>query len=177
MIFVETEVKGAFLIKPQPLEDERGFFARTYCRREFEEHGLDPEIVQSSLSYNRRRGTLRGLHFQASPHEENKLISCRRGTVYDVIVDLRAGSPSFRCWAGITLTATGFEALFVPKGCAHGFITLDDDTVVQYEISQFHHPESSRGHRFDDPAFGIEWPIAPLVISPRDLGYPPYAGA
>jgi len=174
LIFAETAVAGAFLIRPERLEDERGFFARTYCVRELAEHGIDPQIVQRSVSYNRLRGTLRGMHFQVEPHQENKFVSCIRGSIHDVIIDLRPDSPTYRAWLAATLTDLGFETLFVPKGCAHGFMTLADDTVVQYDISDSHHPESARGLRFDDPSFDLEWPMKPVVINPRDLGFPPY---
>jgi dTDP-4-dehydrorhamnose 3,5-epimerase len=174
MIFTETSIEGAFVITPERFEDERGFFARLYCPKELAAHGLDPTVVQRSVSYNRRRGTLRGMHFQIAPHEENKIVSCLSGSIRDVIVDLRPASPTYRRWFGVTLTSEGLEALFVPKGCAHGFITLADDSRVHYEISEFHHPESARGVRFDDPAFGIEWPIEPSIIAARDRSYPSY---
>jgi dTDP-4-dehydrorhamnose 3,5-epimerase len=174
MIFSATDVEGAFVLRPERIEDERGFFARTYCVAELSEHGIDPQVVQRSVSYNHRRGTLRGMHFQVAPHEETKIVSCLRGSIYDVVVDLRPGSPSYRRWYGTTLTCDGFETLVVPKGCAHGFITLADDTLVHYEISEFHHPESARGIRYDDPAFGVRWPLDPTVINARDLAYPPY---
>ena len=174
MIFSDTKILGAFLIRAEPIEDERGFFARTYDSDEFRNRGLDPTIAQRSVSFNRRRGTLRGLHFQAAPHEENKLVWCSRGAIYDVIVDLRPASPTHRQWVAVTLSADGFEALFVPKGCAHGFITLEDETAVRYDISVPYAPASARGLRFDDPAFGVEWPFAPTVISPRDLAFAPY---
>lgn len=174
MIFSSTSVEGAFLIRPERVEDERGFFARTYCVRELAEHGIDSQVVQRSVSYNRRRGTLRGMHFQVSPHEETKLVSCLRGSLYDVVIDLRPSSSTYRRWFAATLTADGFETLFVPKGCAHGFISLANDTVAHYEISEFHHPASARGVRYDDPAFGVEWPMSPLVINARDSGYPPF---
>jgi dTDP-4-dehydrorhamnose 3,5-epimerase len=176
MIFEPTQIAGAVVIRPQRMEDERGFFARIYCERELAEHGIDPRLVQHSLSYNRLRGTLRGMHFQTEPHAENKLVSCNRGSIYDVIIDLRAESPSYRRWIAVTLTADGQEALFVPKGCAHGFITLSDETTVEYKISEFYAPGFAEGLRFDDPAFGIDWPLAPVVISSRDLAYPPYTG-
>jgi dTDP-4-dehydrorhamnose 3,5-epimerase len=175
MIFVDTNIPGAVLIRPQRLADERGFFARTFCIRELGEHGFDARVVQGSVSSNPRRGTLRGMHFQAAPHRENKLVSCSRGAIYDVIVDLRPESAGYRTWLAFTLTSESLETLFIPAGCAHGFMTLEDDTVVHYDISEFYFPESARGFRFDDPAFGIEWPQAPLVISPRDLAFPPYA--
>jgi dTDP-4-dehydrorhamnose 3,5-epimerase len=171
VIFTTTEIEGAALIKPERHEDERGFFARTYCVRELAEHGLDPQVVQRSVSFNRRRGTLRGMHYQIAPHEETKLVSCSRGEIHDVILDLRPASPSYRRWFAATLTADNGHLLYVPKGCAHGFITLTDDVVVDYQISDFHHPESARGVRYDDPAFGITWPLAPAVINARDEGY------
>jgi dTDP-4-dehydrorhamnose 3,5-epimerase len=174
LIFSTTDVEGAFLIRPERLEDERGFFARTYCVRELIEHGIDPQVVQRSISHNLRRGTLRGMHFQIAPHQETKLVSCIRGSVYDVVLDLRPSSSTYRRWSAATLTAEGFETLFIPKGCAHGFISLADDSTVHYEISEFHHPDSARGVRYDDPAFGIAWPLPPAVINSRDLGYPPY---
>lgn len=172
MIFTATPLAGAFVIRPERLEDERGFFARTYCARELAEHGLDFQPAQSSISYNRVRGTLRGMHFQVAPHEESKLVSVRQGAIHDVIVDLRRGSATYGKWVAVPLTAAGHEIVYVPKGCAHGFITLADDTVVQYEISEFHHPESSRGVRYDDPAFAIGWPLQPTVISARDKAFP-----
>jgi len=175
MLFTSTEIPGAFLVKPERIEDERGFFARTWCEREAAAHGLDPRIVQSSLSFNRRRGTLRGLHFQVAPHAENKLVSCSRGSIWDVVVDLRRDSPSYRRWQAFTLTDENLDAVFIPAGCAHGFITLADDSVVRYDISAFYAPAAARGARYDDPAFRITWPLAPIVISPRDLGFPPYA--
>jgi dTDP-4-dehydrorhamnose 3,5-epimerase len=174
VIFSETKLPGAFLIRPERLEDERGFFARTFCVQEFAAHGIDSRIVQRSVSSNRRRGTLRGIHYQLPPHRENKLVSCSRGAIYDVIVDLRPDSASYRQWLGVTLTADSFDALFVPAGCGHGFMTLEDETVVRYDISEFHAPEFARGVRFDDPAFAIEWPMAPAVISERDLAFPPF---
>ena len=140
------------------------------------EHGLDPQVVQRSVSYNRKRGTLRGMHYQAAPHEETKLVSCSRGEIYDVIIDLRPVSPSYRRWAAVTLTADNGYLLYIPRGCAHGFITLTDDAIVDYQISDFHHPESARGVRYDDPAFGVKWPFAPNVINARDSAWPDYPG-
>lgn len=176
MIFEKTKLDGVFLIRPERIEDERGFFARTYCVRELEAHGIDPEVVQRSMSYNRKRGTLRGMHFQVAPHEENKIVSCSQGAVYDVVVDMRAGSGTYRQWVAATLTAENFSALFIPKGIAHGFLTLTDDAVVRYDISEFYHPESARGVRYDDPAFGIEWPFEPVIIAQRDRGFEPHQG-
>jgi dTDP-4-dehydrorhamnose 3,5-epimerase len=174
LIFTETKLPGAFVIQPERLEDDRGFFARTYCVHELEQAGIDSRVVQRSLSYNRRRGTLRGMHYQAAPHEENKIVTCIRGAIYDVIVDVRPGSPTRGEWFAITLDAESATALFVPGGCAHGFITLADDTTVSYDISNFYHPESSRGYCYDDPAFGIPWPLAPVVIADRDRLFPKY---
>jgi dTDP-4-dehydrorhamnose 3,5-epimerase len=174
--FATTGVEGALLVRPERLEDERGFFARTYCVDELTGAGIDPRVVQRSISYNRRRGTLRGLHYQAAPHEENKLVWCIRGSIFDVVIDVRPRSPTFRRWHAATLTDENFEGLFIPKGCAHGFLTLTDDVVVQYEISEYYHPESARGFRYDDPAFAIEWPFAPTVISARDQSYAPWPG-
>jgi dTDP-4-dehydrorhamnose 3,5-epimerase len=174
VLFSPTDVAGAFLIRPERLGDERGFFARTYCVNELAEHGIDPQVVQRSVSYNKVRGTLRGMHYQVAPHEESKLVSCLRGSVYDVVVDLRPRSVSYRRWTAATLTGDGFETLFVPKGCAHGFVTLTDEALVHYEISDFYHPESARGVRYDDPAFAIAWPLAPIVINQRDRSYPLY---
>ena len=176
MIFEPTPITGAFVVRPERVVDERGYFARTYCVRELTEQGLDPAISQASLSFNRRRGTLRGMHFQAAPHEENKIVSCQRGSFFDVIVDLRRESPSYKRWFGVTLTEDEATALYIPKGCAHGFITLADDTLVHYFISGFYHPESARGVRFDDPAFAIEWPLPPVVIAARDRAFPDFAG-
>jgi dTDP-4-dehydrorhamnose 3,5-epimerase len=174
VIFSKTLIAGAVVIRPERHEDDRGFFARTFCVNEFAEHGVDSTVVQRSVSFNARRGTLRGMHYQMSPHQENKLVSCSRGSIYDVIVDLRRESPSYRRWLAVTLRADDYDTLFIPAGCAHGFLTLEDDSVVRYEMSAFHEPTAARGLRFDDPAFGIEWPFHPAVISPRDLGYPPF---
>jgi dTDP-4-dehydrorhamnose 3,5-epimerase len=172
VIFEQTDIPGAFVIRGQPAEDERGYFARLFCEREFEQHGLETRFVQDSVSYNRKRGTLRGMHFQAAPHEETKLVSCHRGAIYDVIVDLRPESPRYRRWTAATLTAQGLEALYVPKGCAHGFIALEDETIVRYAISAFHVPGIGRGVRYDDPAFNIVWPMVPTVVNERDRSYP-----
>jgi len=174
MIFTETKIPGAFLIRPQPVPDERGFFARTFCVDEFAQQGIDPTIVQRSVSSNPRRGTLRGLHFQVAPHTENKLVSCSRGAIYDVVLDLRRESSAYRQWVAVTLTADNLDSLFVPAGCAHGFLTLEDDCVVRYDISAFYAPGSARGVRFDDPAFAIEWPLTPTVVSARDRAFPDY---
>lgn len=175
MRFIETAVSGVFVVEPERIEDERGFLARTFCQREFAKHGLKTQLAQCSVSSNTHRGTLRGLHYQAVPHEEAKLVSCTRAAIYDVVLDLRPASPTFARWVGKVLTAEGFEMLYVPPGCAHGFLTLEDQAVVQYEISEFHHPESAHGVRWDDPAFGIRWPFEPSVISARDRAFPLFA--
>jgi dTDP-4-dehydrorhamnose 3,5-epimerase len=172
LIFTETKLKGAFLIEPERKEDERGYFARTFCEREFAAHGLHSRFVQCNLSFNRRKGTLRGMHFQAAPHEEAKLVSCTRGAIYDVIIDLRSGSPTYRQHVAETLSAGNGKAFYIPEGFAHGFQTLEDDTELFYQMSQFYHPESARGVRWDDPAFHIVWPPAERTIIPRDQEYP-----
>ena len=177
MIFTATTLQGAWLIEIEPREDERGFFARTWCRREFVEHGLDAEVVQESLSYNRFRGTLRGLHFQRPPYEETKIVRCVRGVITDVIVDLRPASPTFLRWQAFELMAANHRALYIPKGFAHGFQTLTDDVEVAYQISAFHVPEAAGGYRYDDPAFNIAWPLPVTMISARDLGWAAFAAS
>ena len=159
MIFSPTPLAGAVLIEPERREDSRGFFARTWCNREFEAHGLAPLIVQCSISFNKKRGTLRGLHYQAPPHAETKLVRCTSGAIYDVIVDLRPESPSCRRHFATVLSAENRAMLYVPEGFAHGFQTLEDGTEVFYQMSKFHAPECARGVRWNDPAFAIEWPI------------------
>ncbi|PYM94888.1 MAG: dTDP-4-dehydrorhamnose 3,5-epimerase [Candidatus Rokuibacteriota bacterium] len=176
MIFTETPLKGAFVIEPEPLADARGFFARTWCQREAEQHGLNPRLVQCSVSFNRRRGTLRGLHYQAAPHEEAKLVRCTAGALHDVIVDLRRDSPTFRGHFAAGLSAKNRRMLYVPEGFAHGFQTLEDGTEIFYQMSEFYSPESARGVRWDDPAFGIVWPDADRIINDRDRAYPDFAG-
>jgi dTDP-4-dehydrorhamnose 3,5-epimerase len=173
MRFQPTPIAGVFLLEPEPLRDERGFFARTWCRREFAGRGLNPDLAQCSLSYNRKRGTLRGLHYQAPPWAEAKLVRCLRGAIYDVALDLRPQSPTFKQWYAAELSADDRRMLYIPEGCAHGFQTLSDDAEVFYQISQFHDPASARGVRWDDPAFGIAWPLQTgITISARDQSYP-----
>lgn len=173
---METELKGAFVIEPEKLEDERGFFARTWDPREFEARGLDPQLAQCSVSFNKHKSTLRGMHYQAAPHEETKLVRCIRGAIYDVIIDLRPDSPTFKRWVAVELTADNMHMLYVPKGFAHGFQTLQDETEVFYQISEFYAPESARGVRWDDPAFGIRWPPAKeRVLSARDRDFPDFS--
>lgn len=172
MIFTETKLPGAFVIEPEKHEDNRGFFARTYCREEFQSHNLNPCIAQCSISFNIAKGTLRGMHSQKPPHEETKLVRCTMGAIYDVIIDLRAGSPTRRQWVGVELTADNRRMLYIPKGMAHGFITLRDNTEVLYQISESHHPKSACGFRWDDPAFAIDWPLMPSIVSERDQNFP-----
>ena len=172
MIFTELPLPGAFAVDLQELRDERGFFARSYCAAEFAAKGLGPELRQCSVSYNARRGTLRGLHYQDAPHEEHKLVRCTAGAIYDVIVDIRQSSPTYRRWYGAELTMANRRSLFIPPGFAHGFVSLTDGAEVYYMISVAHAPEFSRGLRWNDPAFAIEWPLAPTVISARDAAYP-----
>jgi dTDP-4-dehydrorhamnose 3,5-epimerase len=171
MIFIETKLEGAFIIEPERLEDERGFFARSFCRKEFEDHGLNPNVVQCSISFNKRRGTLRGLHYQAKPYEEAKVIRCTRGAIYDVIVDVRAESLTFKQWLGVELSAENRKMLYIPEGFAHGFQTLADNTELFYQMAEFYRPESTSGVRWDDPAFGIIWPIEEVLISSRDKAH------
>jgi dTDP-4-dehydrorhamnose 3,5-epimerase len=172
VIFRATPLDGAWVLEPERHEDERGFFARTFCRREFAEHGLDPEVAQCSLSSSRRRGTLRGLHFQRAPHEEAKLVRCARGAIFDAIVDLRPGSPTFARSFTVLLDAEQRNLLYVPKGFAHGFLTLADDVEVCYQMSAPWAPGFEGGYRWDDPAFAIPWPEPPRVISERDRALP-----
>jgi len=172
MIFKETELKGAYIIELEKLEDERGFFARSFCQREFQEHGLNMHIVQCNVSYNKKKWTLRGMHYQAKPFEEDKLVSCIKGVTYDVIIDLRPKSTTLGEWFASELSDDNYEMIYIPKGFAHGFQTVDDDTVVYYQMSEFFVPEYARGVRWDDPAFGIKWPYAtPSVVSEKDSSH------
>jgi dTDP-4-dehydrorhamnose 3,5-epimerase len=172
MRFSETRVAGVYLIEPEPIADERGFFARTWCREEFTANGLKPDLAQANISFNHRKGTLRGMHYQEAPHSEAKLIRCTRGAIFDVALDLRPGSPTYRSWFGAELTDANRSMLYVPEGCAHGFLTLADATEVAYQMSAPYAPAAARGVRWDDPAFGIEWPGEVVVINERDASYP-----
>ena len=171
MIFNETPLKDAYIIELERIHDERGFFARSWCVKEFKEYGLNPNLVQCNVSFNKKTGTLRGMHYQAAPHEETKLVRCTKGAFYDVIIDLRPDSPTFKRWFGMELTAENRKALYIPEGFAHGFQTLEDDTEVFYQMSEFYHRESARSIRYDDPAFRIEWPLAHPSLSPKDSIY------
>jgi dTDP-4-dehydrorhamnose 3,5-epimerase len=172
MIFNAMCLAGAYLIEPERIEDERGFFARTWCHDEFERNGLNPRVVQCNVSYNARRGTLRGMHYQVKPHEEAKLLRCTRGAIYDVIVDMRPDSATYRRWVAAELTADNRQMLYIPEGFAHGFQTLADETELFYQMTELFHPQSSQGVRYDDPVLGITWPLEVTVISEKDRGYP-----
>jgi dTDP-4-dehydrorhamnose 3,5-epimerase len=172
MIVSTSPLAGAYVIDIERRPDERGFFARVYCAEEFAAQGLGPELRQCSVSYNARKGTLRGMHYQAAPHAEHKLVRCTAGAIFDAIVDIRPASPTYRRWFGTELSAENRRSLFIPPGFAHGFLSLTDGAEVYYMISVAHAPESSRGLRWNDPAFAIEWPFAPTVLSARDAAYP-----
>lgn len=177
MRFSESELAGVWLIEPERIVDERGSFARTFDSEEFSGRGLSAEVVQCSSSINTRAGTLRGMHYQAEPHGEPKLVRCVRGAIFDVAIDLRDGSPTRGRWFGATLSAANGNALYIPAGCAHGFQTLEDDSEVLYQMGHRYVPEAARGVRFDDPAFAIEWPEAPggaRIVSERDASYPDF---
>lgn len=171
MLFKELEIAGVYLISPEKHEDARGFFARVYCEREFEEHGLHTSFVQENISYNRCRGTLRGMHYQKIPYGEVKIVSCLRGAIYDVVLDIREKSPTYGKWVAERLTGKNNAMLYIPEGLAHGFQTLDDDTLVHYQMGEFYAPEAAAGIRFDDKRFCIEWPIEEKIMSERDLSY------
>jgi dTDP-4-dehydrorhamnose 3,5-epimerase len=171
MIFTETKLKGACIIEIESREDERGFFARSWCEDEFKKHGLNPRLVQCNISFNKKRGTLRGMHYQVAPFAEAKVVRCTMGSIYDVIIDLRPDSPTFKQWVSVELTAENRRALYVPEDFAHGFQALSDNTEVFYQMSEFYHPECARGIRWNDPAFGIEWFSVPCIISRQDNEY------
>jgi dTDP-4-dehydrorhamnose 3,5-epimerase len=172
MRFEETALKGAWLVAPEPIHDDRGFFARSFCIKEFGARGLETRFVQHSLSFSLKRHTLRGVHFQRAPHAEVKIVSCVQGAIFDVVVDLRPASPTFRRWAAFELTAQNRLQLYIPKGFAHGHQTLVHDTTVAYLISEFHVPAAASGIRYDDPALGIDWPASPSILSDKDREWP-----
>jgi len=172
MRFVETPLKGAFVVELEPIEDERGFFARSFCEREFSERGLAARFVQCNVSFNRSKGTLRGMHYQAEPHPEAKLVRCTAGAIFDVIVDIRPDSPTIYKWFGTDLSASNRRMLYIPAGFAHGFQCLVDGAEVFYQMSEFYHPECAGGLRWDDPRLGIEWPLPDPTVSQRDRAYP-----
>ena len=172
MRFTQLDIAGAYVIDLEPHRDARGFFARTFCAREYEKRGLVATFAQCSTSFNVRRGTLRGMHYQVAPHEEAKVVRCTAGSIVDVIVDMRAGSPTYARWCSTELTARNRRTLYIPPGIAHGFQTLEDDTEVFYQISLEYVPSAARGIRWNDPQLGIEWPICDPVLSPRDAAFP-----
>ena len=176
MVFTPTGIHGAFLIEPQRLNDERGFFARTWCNEEAAAHGLNPKVEQCNASFNPTAGTLRGMHYQEAPHAEAKLVRCTAGAVFDVLIDIRPSSPTFKGWYGAELTAGNHRMVYVPEGCAHGYLTLVDDTEVFYQVSTRYAPAAARGVRYDDPSFGVQWPAPVLHIHPRDRDYPDFSG-
>lgn len=172
MIFTETKLQGAFIIDVKRVEDERGFFGRTWCKKEFEDHGLNSNAVQANVSYNKLKGTLRGMHYQVAPFTESKTVRCTEGSIYDVIIDIRPDSKTYKQWIGVELTATSFRMLYVPDGFAHGFITLEDNSSVHYMVTEYYTPGAETGIKFDDPTFNISWPISPLVVSDKDRAHP-----
>ncbi|HTJ23518.1 MAG TPA: dTDP-4-dehydrorhamnose 3,5-epimerase [Gemmatimonadaceae bacterium] len=174
MIFSATPLAGAYVVDVEQRADDRGFFARTWCQREFADMGLSHDVVQCNLSHTTRRGTLRGMHWQAAPYGEAKLVRCTRGSIWDVIIDLRPDSPTYTRHFGVELTSVSARALFVPEGFAHGYVTLEDETDVFYQMSQFYEPSAARGVRWNDPAFGIAWPISDPLLHPRDAHYPDF---
>ena len=175
MLFEDTKLAGAKIIDLERRGDERGFFARVWCHNEFEEQGLNTNLAQGNISVSSSRGTLRGMHFQETPHAETKLIRCTHGAIHDVIIDLRPESPTFRDWIGVELTAENRRMLYVPEGFAHGFLTLTDDAEVTYLVTQFYTPAAERGVRFDDPAFAIDWPAKVTVVSDKDAAWPDFS--
>lgn len=174
MEFTKTKLQGAYIIDPTRIEDERGFFARTWCQKEFAARGLNPKLVQCSTSFNRRRGTLRGMHYQIAPHEEAKLVRCTMGSIYDVIVDLRPSSPTFRQWTAVELSQANLRMLYIPEGLAHGFQTLEPNSEVLYKMTEVYAPEDARGLRWNDPKIGIAWALETLIISEKDRSYPDF---
>jgi len=175
MQFFDTSLPGVHLIELEKIRDDRGYFARTWCKEEFEAHGLNPAMLQMNLGFSYRKGTVRGMHFQLPPYGEAKLVRCNRGSLYDVIVDLRPDSPTYCEWFGMKLTAENGSMLYVPPGCAHGYQTLDDNTELQYLTSQVYQRDYARGVRFDDPVFNIQWPTDVTVVSEADRNWPNYA--
>jgi dTDP-4-dehydrorhamnose 3,5-epimerase len=172
MLFKQTQLKGAFIIEPELRQDERGFFTRTFCKKEFINYRIEFDVVQCNLSYNKRKGTLRGLHYQSAPFQETKQVMCTQGAIYDVIIDIRPGSPTYKEWIAVELTAENHRILHIPKGFAHGFQTLVDNTIVYYLMSDFYHQENSCGIRADDPALNIQWPLSKKIQSKNDRSLP-----
>jgi dTDP-4-dehydrorhamnose 3,5-epimerase len=175
VIITETNLKDVYVIDLEPHTDERGFFARSWCADEFEKNGLNARLAQCSISFNKKRGTLRGMHYQAEPYPETKLVRCTMGAIYDVIIDLRSELPTYKLWFSVELTAENHRMVYIPAGLAHGFQTLMEDSEVFYQISEFYHPECARGIRWNDPEFGIQWPLPrEVIISQRDRSFPTF---
>lgn len=175
MVFTETKLRGAYIIEIERMEDKRGFLARCFCANEFSKHGLKTRIVQSNISSNKKAGTLRGMHYQAKPYEEAKLVSCIRGSIYDVIIDLRPGTSTYCQWFSVELSAENGVMLYIPEGFAHGFQTMEDNSTVFYQMYEFYHPDNASGLRWDDPLFVVQWPeMTDRIISIRDKNYPDY---
>ena len=175
MIFLETKLSGAYIVEIEKIEDERGFFARTWDKKEFYKMGLDSEFVQFNISQNKKKGTIRGMHYQEKQYKESKIVACTKGRIFDVIVDLRPNSKTFKKWISIELSKNNYKMLYVPKGFAHGFQTLEDNSEVFYQISQYHNSESSRGIRWNDKTFQIKWPLDVTVISQKDSSNPMFS--
>ncbi len=171
MIFSETKIKGAFIIDPELITDERGFFARSFCKEELQKQGLETDIVQCNISYNKKKGTLRGMHYQVPPFEEAKIVSCTKGSIYDVVVDLRRDSPTFKKWVAAELSEKNFKMVYIPRGCAHGFQTLDNNSIVYYQMTEYFHPECARGLPWDNLSIGIVWPVPDMIMSEKDKNY------
>jgi dTDP-4-dehydrorhamnose 3,5-epimerase len=174
VILHKTALKGTYILDIERLEDQRGFFARAWCKKEFAVYGLNSDLLQSNLGFSKKRGTLRGMHYQVAPCEETKLVRCTMGAIYDVALDLRRDSPTYQQWIGVELTADNRRMLYIPEGCAHGYQTLVDKTEIVYQAAQFYAPECARGVRYDDPTFGIQWPLTVQVISDTDKNWPDY---
>jgi len=175
MIFKQAKLKDAYIIQLEKHDDERGFFAQAWCRKEFESHGLNPHVVQANIALSRKSGTLRGLHYQLPPYEEAKLVRCIRGAIYDVMIDLRKDSSTFKQWVGQELTSEDYQMLYIPEGFAHGYFTLVDNTEVFYQVSKFYAPNYESGVRWDDPAFDIKWPAAnDLIVTDKDKNWPDF---
>jgi dTDP-4-dehydrorhamnose 3,5-epimerase len=174
MIFTETKLKGAFEIEIKKLEDDRGFFGRSWCANEMKDHGLKNNLCQANTSFSIKKGTLRGMHYQSDPYQETKLIRCTRGAIYDVIIDLRPTSPTYKQWIGVELTQDNYKMLYVPEDFAHGFITLEDNSEVTYLVTQFYTPGAEKGLRWNDPAFNIQWPFEPVIMTEKDKTHPTY---
>jgi dTDP-4-dehydrorhamnose 3,5-epimerase len=177
MVFTETSIPGVIILDPSRIEDERGFFARSFDAAEFRARGMNPDVVQCNISFNKRRGTVRGMHYQAAPHEESKLVRCTQGEIFDVALDLREGSATFGKWTGVRLSAENRRALYLPEGIAHGFQTLADNTEIFYQMGRAFEPTAARGVRWDDPAFDVQWPEEITCLAPKDEAFPLWPNA